>query len=421
MRRLKYIFFILILIGTFTRLEAQQRFPKPEFKTEYSQPSPTAPEPRGVGMEFVDVALLVLVMGLTAWFAIKKRSRKGILWLTVFSAIYFGFYRNGCICSVGSIQNVALALADPKYVISLYALLFFLLPLVFSLFYGRVFCGAACPLGAIQDLLIFKPITIAPWLRKTLGVFPYVYLGLSVLYAVTGTEFIICRYDPFIGIYRMNGPYLMIFLGIAFLLMGLFIARPYCRFLCPYGALLNITSRFSRRHLSVYPTKCIECKLCTTACPFEAIDFPDSEKERPDPKKSTRRFLLFLILIPILMAAGGWIGSKSHVLLSKANQTVYLAELLISHPELRNDPQNLDIQTFLASGKSLETLTEEASAIRDMFYTGSWILGAFIGLVIGFMAFNQLIFRRKNEYQANRGTCYSCARCLDYCPVEQIV
>jgi len=407
-----------MLFAAFNSLQAQQRFPKPEFKTEYTQPSPTTPEPRGVGMEFVDVALLILVMSLTAWFAIKKRSRKGILWLTVFSAVYFGFYRNGCICSVGSIQNVALALADPKYVISLYALLFFLLPLVFSLFFGRVFCGAACPLGALQDLLIFKPITIAPWLRKTLGVLPYVYLGLSVLFAVTGTEFIICRYDPFIGIYRMNGPYLMILLGIAFLLMGLFIARPYCRFLCPYGALLNITSRFSRRHLSVYPTKCIECKLCTTACPFEAIDFPDSEKERPDPKKSTRRFLLFLILIPVLMAAGGWIGSKSHVFLSKANQTVYTAELLISHPELRKDPLNLDIQTFLASGKSLETLTEEASAIRDKFYVGSWILGAFLGLVIGFMAFNQLIFRRKNEYQANRGTCYSCARCLDYCPVE---
>jgi ferredoxin len=418
MKRLKYILFILMLLAAFTRLEAQQRFPKPEFKTEYAQPEPTAPEPRGVGMEFIDLALLVLVMSLTAWFAIKKRSRNGILLLTIFSAVYFGFYRNGCICSVGSIQNVALALADPKYVISLYALLFFLLPLIFSLFFGRVFCGAACPLGAIQDLLIFKPITIAPWLRKTLSVFPYVYLGLSVLYAVTGTEFIICRYDPFIGIYRMNGPYLMIFLGIAFLLMGLFIARPYCRFLCPYGALLNITSRFSRWHLSVYPTKCIECKLCTTSCPFEAIDFPDSEKERPDPKKNTRRFLLFFILIPVLMAAGGWIGSKSHVFLSKANQTVYLAELLISHPELRNDPKNLDIQTFLASGKSLETLADDASKIRQQFYTGSWILGAFIGLVIGFMAFNQLIYRRKDEYQANHGNCYSCARCLDYCPVE---
>jgi len=418
-RIIKPLILFLMFLALFESLQAQQqRFPKPEFKTEYQQPTPTAPEPRGLGMEFVDVGLLVLVMSLTAWFAIKKRSRNGILILTVFSAIYFGFHRNGCICSVGSIQNVVLAFADPTYTLSLYALLFFLLPLLFSLFFGRVFCGAACPLGAIQDLLIFKPITIAPWLRKALGVIPYLYLGLAVLYAATGTEFIICRYDPFIGIYRMNGPHLMIFLGIAFLLMGLFIARPYCRFLCPYGALLNITSRFSWKHLSVYPTRCIECKLCTTACPFEAIDFPDSENERPDPRKGSRRFILFFLLIPVMMLIGGWIGSKSHVFLSKANQTVYLAELLISHPELQNDPKNIDVQQFLASGKSLETLSKEAREIRDKFYTGSWILGAFLGLVIGFMAFNQLIYRRKNDYQANRGTCYSCARCLDYCPVE---
>jgi len=409
---------ILIWLGAFSILPAQQRFPKPEFRTDYTQPAPTTPEPRGTAMEFLDVAVLLAVMSLTAWFAIRKRSRKGILVLTVFSAVYFGFYRQGCICSVGSIQNVVLALADPKYTISLYALLFFLLPLLFSLLFGRVFCGAACPLGAIQDLLIFKPITIAPWLRKTLGIFPYVYLGLAVLFAATGTEFIICRYDPFIGIYRTHGPYLMILLGIAFLLTGLFVARPYCRFLCPYGALLNITSRFSWKHLSVYPTHCIECKLCTTACPFEAIDFPDSVRERPEPRKSARRFILFFILIPVLMAAGGWIGSRSHVYLSRAHQTVALAELLISHPELRNDTDNLDIQTFLASGKSLETLAAEAQVIRDKFRTGGWILGAFLGLAIGFMTLNQLIYRRKEDYQANKGACYSCARCLDYCPVE---
>jgi len=370
-------------------------------------------------MEFVDVLVLLVVLSLTSWFAIKSRSRNGILALTLFSVAYFGFYRYGCICSVGSIQNVALALADPRYVISLYALLFFLLPLIFSLFFGRVFCGAACPLGAIQDLLIYKPITIPAWLRKALGFIPYLYLGIVVLYAATGSEFVACRYDPFVGIFRLNGPHLMIYLGIAFLLAGLFIARPYCRFFCPYGAILNVFSRFSRRHLSVSPSKCIQCKLCTTACPFEAIDFPDEQNEKPDTRKSTRKFILYLFMIPVLMLAGGWIGSKSHVFLSKANNEVYLAELLISHPEVKADLANKDVQTFLASGKPMETLVAEAQVIREKFYIGSWILGAYLGLVIGLMALNQVIFRRKEEYLANRGNCYSCGRCLDYCPVEK--
>jgi NosR/NirI family nitrous oxide reductase transcriptional regulator len=416
---MKWLIIILLALPLFLALpkaEAQQRFPKPEFHTEYTQPTPTTPEPRGVGMEFVDVLVLLVVLSLTSWFAIRKRSRNGILLLTVFSAIYFGFYRNGCICSVGSIQNVALAFADPKYVISLYVILFFLIPLIFSLFFGRVFCAAACPLGAIQDLLIYKPITIPAWLRKTLGFIPYLYLGLAVLYAATGTDFIICRYDPFIGIYRMNGPHLMIFLGIAFLAMGLFIARPYCRFLCPYGAILNVFSRFSRKHLSVYPTKCIQCKLCTTACPFEAIDFPDETANRAN-RPRTRKFLLYLALIPVLMLAGTWVGSKSYVFLSRAHHDVYLAELLISHPELKEDPDNIDIQTFLASGKTLDTLVKDAQAVRNKFRLGSMLLGAYLGLVLGIMLLNQVIYRRKEDYQANKGNCFSCGRCIDYCPV----
>ncbi|MFO7615879.1 MAG: 4Fe-4S binding protein, partial [Bacteroidales bacterium] len=282
------ILLLAVLLCAVDSSIAQQRFPKPEFKTEYNQPVTQDPTPRSTGLEFVDLAVLVLVMGLTAWFAIRKRSRYGILVLTIFSLIYFGFYRKGCICSVGSIQNVALALADPTYHLPLFALLFFLLPLVFSLFFGRVFCGAACPLGAIQDLIIFKPVNIPVWIRKSLSVLPWTYLGLAVLFAMTGTDFIICRYDPFIGIYRMNGNYIMILLGISFLLMGLFVARPYCRFLCPYGALLNLGSRFSKWHLSVYPTSCVQCKLCTTACPFEAIDIPDTERVKPEPRSQTR-------------------------------------------------------------------------------------------------------------------------------------
>ena len=148
------------------------------------------------------------------------------------------------------------------------------------------------------------------------------------------------------------------------------------------------------------------------------IDFPDQEKSKPDSKSNSRKFLLYLALIPLLMLAGAWIGAKSHVFLSKAHPDVYLAELLISHPELKTDSKNIDIQTFLASGKSLETLVSEAQVIREKFHTGSMLLGAFLGLVIGLMAMNQVIFRRREDYQANKGNCYSCARCLDYCPVE---
>ncbi len=290
----RFLLFILLVLVTGSQLSSQQRFPKPEFDSGYVQPSPTTPEPRSVALEFFDVFVLLVVLSLASWFAVRKRSRKGLLWLSIFSLIYFGFYRDGCICSIGAIQNVALYIFGPAYAISLAALLFFLLPLLFALFFGRTFCAAACPLGVIQDLLIINPISVPSWIRKTLGFIPVIYLGLSVLLAATGSDFIICRYDPFIGIFRMDGPFLMIFLGITFLLLGMFYARPYCRVFCPYGVLMGWMSKFSRQHLSITPSECIKCKLCKDSCPFDAIDVPVKEGYRaPEAsRKNLKRFIL---------------------------------------------------------------------------------------------------------------------------------
>jgi polyferredoxin len=421
MRRLKYftniaIFLLFVLASA---VHSQQRFPKPEFETGYEQPTPETPEPRALALEYFDVVVLLAVLFLSTWFVLKKRSRRGVLWTSVFTLIYFGFYRDGCICSIGSIQNVALSLFDSGYSISLMVLAFFLIPLLFSLFYGRIFCASACPLGAIQDLIVIKPIPVAPWLRTTLGLLPFIYLGLSVLFAATGTDFIICRYDPFVGIFRMDGPFHMILLGISFLLMGLFVARPYCRFLCPYGALLKVTSTFSKRHLSITPSKCIQCKLCANSCPFDAIDEPTDPKLVPNTSGNIRKFIIYAALIPIFMFLGGYAVSSAHRVLSKVHPDVYLAELLVAQPELRTTTDNLDIETFMGSGKSLDTLVDEAKIIQQKYKTGGWYLGAFLGLVFGLTLLNQVIFRRREDYQPNKGDCVSCGRCMDFCPVEK--
>jgi len=414
------LLFLALMLSSIV-LQAQQRFPKPEFESGYVQPDPTTPEPRAIALEYFDVLILLAVLSLASWLAIYKRSRRGLLWLSIFSLLYFGFYRDGCICSIGAIQNVALSIFDPGYAISITALLFFVLPLLFALFFGRVFCAAACPLGAIQDLLVIQPISLPGWVRKSLGFIPVIYLGLSVLLAATGSDFIICRYDPFVGIFRMDGPFLMIFLGATFLLLGMFFARPYCRVFCPYGVLLSWMSRFSRKHLTITPSECIQCKLCKDSCPFDAIDEPvDPAYRSPElTRKMSRRFLMYVALVPILMLAGGWIGSRSHVFLSRVHNDVYLAEQLIAHPELREDTDNLDVQAFLESGETFDQLVEKASVIRQQFKKGGWFLGAFIGLALGLSLINQVVFRRREDYEPHKGNCFSCGRCMDYCPVEK--
>ncbi len=266
-----------LLVVTAASAFGLERFPPPEFTSGHQLPANTFPVLRPGWMQSLDLCVLMAALSAAAWLVLWKRSRRGIFLLSVFSLIYFGFYRGGCICPIGAIQNVTLAAAQAAYALPLTVAMFFALPLVFSLFFGRVFCGGVCPLGAMQDVALVKPLTIPSWLERPLSVIPFLYLGGAVLYAVTNTMFPICRYDPFVALFRLSGSFSMLIAGGVVLVLSVFVGRPYCRFMCPYGALLGVFSRFAWKRTSITPDKCIACNLCETSCPFAAIRAPTPE------------------------------------------------------------------------------------------------------------------------------------------------
>ena len=86
------------------------------------------PDPRAMSLEYLDVAVLVAALALATYFALKKRSRKAIFITMIFALIYFGFWRKGCVCSIGAIQNVTLSFFSHDYTIPLVVVAFFVLP-----------------------------------------------------------------------------------------------------------------------------------------------------------------------------------------------------------------------------------------------------------------------------------------------------
>jgi len=127
-------------------------FPPPEFSRPHPFPVVPDPLPRPELFMYLDVTLLGLGLALAAWLTLRKRSRFGVVALMLASIAYFGFWRRGCVCAIGSIQNVALALADRNYALPMVAGIFFLLPLLFALFFGRVFCAAVCTIWGSSSM-----------------------------------------------------------------------------------------------------------------------------------------------------------------------------------------------------------------------------------------------------------------------------
>ena len=399
-------------------LFAQQRFPRPEFESGYTYPTNQLLNQRGPMWEYFDVAVLIGALIVTTWLALKKRSRQGLIWMSVFSLAYFGFYRQGCICSVGSVQNVALALFNDGYTIPLSALLFFIIPLLFALAYGRVFCAGVCPLGAIQELTGFKPVKLPKTVEIILASVPFIYLALAVLFASTNSQFIICRYDPFVGIFRLDATYTMIIFGVLLLLAGIFVNRPYCRYLCPYGVLLNIFSRFAGKHLTITPAECTNCRLCEEACPYDAIIPSDSDQNREEPEKSRKHFILYFLLIPIFALSGAYILYSITPALAGLNSEVRLAREIKLEKETGIESLSKAVVAFKESGKTEIKLFAEEEIIISRFRKASPWAGMFLGISLGIGMISLTIRSKRYEYKPHQGRCFSCGRCFKYCPIK---
>ena len=392
------------------------RFPPPDFETGHALPATLTPPPDGRWIESLDLVLLAAALAITTWIVLKRRSRPAVFAMAACAMAYFGFWREGCICAIGSVQNVALALFDTGYALPASAAVFFALPLVFALFFGRTFCAAVCPHGAIQDLVAVRPVHVPAWLDRSLGLLRYLYLAAAVLFAATGSAFIICRYDPFVGLFRRSGTLEMLLLGGAMLVLAMFVVRPYCRYLCPYGVLLGWLARASKWHPRIDPSHCINCHLCADACPVDAIEGPAPDRPLEERAADRRRFGQALLMVPVIVALGVGAGLAVAAPMSRVHPTVQLARRVAAEEAALVSGQTDASRSFRARGAPIAELYEQSHAVQRRFRHGAPWFGAFMGLVFGTTALRLARRHVRSEYDIDRSRCVACARCFEYCP-----
>jgi polyferredoxin len=245
-------------------------------------------------LEIADVVVLAAMLAVASLLSVRHHPRCRFTALAVVGLAYFGLFRGGCICPVGATTNFCIGLAAPELIGKTVAILF-LLPLITAFFFGRVFCSSACPIGAVQKLLARKDgYQISTRLNNILNLLPFALLAATVWGALRGGMFIACKLDVyklifFSGYAWINqfGHWLrgtlaeprVLLVGDVFswltlaiiLLLGVFVPRPFCRYLCPYGVLLGFFSKIGLRKRHIDAESCFACVMCTKTCPVQAI------------------------------------------------------------------------------------------------------------------------------------------------------
>lgn len=192
-------------------------------------------------------------------------------------------------CPIGSLQAV---LSSQGRYFSFYVVGFLM---AVGALIGRIVCGFLCPFGLLQDLLykipFVKKIKKLPgdqwlkWLKYVILAVFVILLPLLVVDIVGQGQPWFCKYICPSGTFGAGIPLVAINQGlaaatgglfawkiallVALLLLSIVVYRPFCRYLCPLGAIYGLFNKISFYRYQVDTTACISCKACQKACKWD--------------------------------------------------------------------------------------------------------------------------------------------------------
>ncbi|NOR86487.1 MAG: 4Fe-4S binding protein [Bacteroidales bacterium] len=199
----------------------------------------------------------------------KTRKLRALFLLA--AVVILGFYRGGP-GIISSFQNTYLFAIGATLKWPAIILFLGLLPITY--FFGKVFCGWTCYLGAIQEFLYIGKFKIfqSEKAQKTMRIIRYVVLGILLvqLTITQGIEW--SKIGPFKVIFNLFSPNLTGYILLVVLLVSsLFIHRPFCKVACPAGLIFGWVTKLPGASVLGITDSCAGCKTCDTACHINAI------------------------------------------------------------------------------------------------------------------------------------------------------
>lgn len=161
------------------------------------------------------------------------------------------------------------------------SLVVFVLMFLFSLFFGRAFCGWVCPVGAMQDCVRLANDKRAKgkrrnWIKYFIWV-PWLAFIISGFISAGGVKKLDMLYwtDHGFSVYSLHS--LIIYLVVVAIVAVISLLggrRAFCHYGCwmaPFmviGSKIKEKLRYPSLHLAANPAKCTGCAQCSKVCPM---------------------------------------------------------------------------------------------------------------------------------------------------------
>jgi len=227
--------------------------------------------PKAIGFVYA-----LVMIGVLAYLWYSGRWRRSIGWLLLLVSAALGFL---IFSPVIPYQFQQLALRDvqglgaPLVVGAAGLTVVFFLTVVF----GRFICGYLCPVGAVQEIAYHAPVPKFQPRKKNLflvirGIIFLVFLVMS--FALSSSLLAWFGIRDFFCLALTTGS--IVFFAV--LIASMVFYRPFCRLVCPYGALLSLGAAKSLFRIQ-RTDACIECRKCEKACPTDEAKREDVKAE----------------------------------------------------------------------------------------------------------------------------------------------
>lgn len=142
---------------------------------------------------------------------------------------------------------------------------------VLSALFARFYCGWICPINSVMQ--------VSEWIGKKLklqkGEIPSTLRSGKFAYGILILTFVLAFLNM-TGRFKL--PFLLVMIGLGFLMTLRYPQATWHKYLCPYGVILRLPGRFARLKMKVDNT-CSGCGLCKKVCPAEAVEIENRKAE----------------------------------------------------------------------------------------------------------------------------------------------